>query len=329
MEGHGFNLFAVVQAGRLQAEAVLLMASMAASDPARAYRVILAEPAPGPLWAGDPGIDDPELRAFLAGAGAEFVRFPARVFGQAYPHGNKIEALLALPANEPFLFLDTDTLVLGPLGEVPFDFARPTASLHRSDTWPRLRPGGPGRAEIWGALYDRFGLDFVASQDRSRAPDDWQRYLYFNGGWFFGRCPREFGELFLAYAREVRDDPPPELAGQPLYPWLDQIVLPLVIHRLGGGRDTLPGGLLDGRTTLHYRILALLYARESEARLAWFEALARRNRVKRLLRRYAPFRRMIYGGWGARVRALFPEGCAEMAEREIRQRIRAAGLWLR
>ena len=42
----------------------------------------------------------------------------------------------------------------------------------------------------------------------------------------------------------IRDDPPEALVCQPLYPWLDQIALPLVVHELGGGR---PGPELDGR----------------------------------------------------------------------------------
>ncbi|RMF40416.1 MAG: hypothetical protein D6754_03230 [Alphaproteobacteria bacterium] len=329
MSSSRFNLVFIAQSGRLQAEAVLLMASLEAAEPERSYRVIVAEPEAGPLWPGDPGIDDPEIRAFLARAGAETLRFPSRVFGAAYPYGNKIEVLAHLPEGEPFLFLDTDTLILGPLSEVPFDFDRPAASLRRSDTWPKPRPGGPDRAAIWGALYRRFGLDFAASLDRTRPEEDWQRYLYFNAGFFYGRCPREFGALFLQFARAIRDDPPPELAGQKLDPWLDQVALPLVIHALGGGRDALEPGWLDGRTTLHYRALPLLYARESDEVVARLESLTAPNRVKKLLKRYRPFHRLIYRGDGARIRALFDRDSLPAEERVIRRRIRAAGLWLR
>jgi hypothetical protein len=44
---------------------------------------------------------------------------------------------------------------------------------------------------------------------------------------------------------------------------LDQVALPLVIHGLGGGRDALPSGFLDGTHSCHYRLMPLLFARES------------------------------------------------------------------
>ena len=52
------------------------------------------------------------MRDLLGELGAVFLPFESRVFGASYPYGNKIEALAALP-DEPFLFLDTDTLVTG------------------------------------------------------------------------------------------------------------------------------------------------------------------------------------------------------------------------
>ena len=48
-------------------------------------------------------------------------------------------------------------------------------------------------------------------------------------------------------------------------PWLDQAVLPLVIHSLGGGRPGPALDGLDGDVTCHYRRLPLLYARDPEA----------------------------------------------------------------
>jgi hypothetical protein len=73
-----------------------------------------------------------------------------------------------------------------------------------------------------------------------------------------------FGSRFLEIARGIRDDPPPELVCQSLDPWLDQVALPLVIHDLGGGRDALAPGWLDGSHSCHYRLLPLLYAREAD-----------------------------------------------------------------
>ena len=124
------NLLIVAQAGRLEFEAVILMASLRAHAPDFTGTVFIAEPTPDGAWSGhDTAISDP-CRQLLADFGATIVPFTARHFGAAYPPGNKIEALAVLPAGQPFVFFDTDTLILGPLDRVPFD-GRPTASMRR------------------------------------------------------------------------------------------------------------------------------------------------------------------------------------------------------
>src|SRR6056297_2666367 len=108
--GAGFNIVIVGQAGRLQYEALIFAASLRKMSPGFTGRLLVAEPQPGPLWRNDPRITGDELRARLAELGAEIVPYESRHFGQSYPYGNEIEALLALPADEPFVFFDTDTL---------------------------------------------------------------------------------------------------------------------------------------------------------------------------------------------------------------------------
>ncbi|SMX49534.1 hypothetical protein [Maliponia aquimaris] len=322
------NLLVVAQAGRLTYEAVLFAASLKARG-GDWVRLFVAEPAPGPLWPDDPGIRDAEARALLEALGAEFRRFDSRHFGAAYPYGNKIEALEVLPEGEPFVFFDTDTLILDRLDAVPFDFDRPTASMRREGTWPTVELYGPGYTRTWKALYDRFGLDFDSSLDL-RWPDEyWQRYLYFNAGFFFYRCPKVFGDRFLSYALTVRDDPPEELVCQSVDPWLDQVVLPLVIHGLGGGRDTLPEGLLDGSVSCHYRLLPLLYAREADRVVEVLEEVAAPHRIKKVLKAYDPIKRMIYQGRGQKVRALFDRDDLPRKEQAIRNRIKREGFWMR
>ena len=323
-----FNIVAVVQAGRLQYEAVLLAASLKASDPGFAGKLYLAEPQPGPLWPDDPRVTDGATRELLTSLGAEFVPFESRVFGASYPYGNKIEALAALP-DAPFLFLDTDTMITGALSQVGFDFARPSASMRRENTWPTIELYGPGYNDIWGALYARFGLDFASSLDLGQPDGYWQRYLYFNAGWFFHASPRAFGARFLDYAREIRDDPPPELVCQPLTPWLDQIALPLVIQSFGGGRPGPDLAGLDGAVTCHWRALPPLYARESDAVVAVLEAVAAPNPVKRVLKAYDPFKRLIYQGKGAEARALFDRAALPRREQVIRNTLKRKKLWLR
>ncbi|MGR3374763.1 hypothetical protein [Pseudooceanicola nanhaiensis] len=328
-ERQRFNLAAVVQSGRLQYEAVLLAASLREMSPGFTGRLLLLEPQPGPLWPNDPTVSNKATRRLLESLGAEFVPFESRHFGHAYPYGNKIEALAALPAGENFLFLDTDTLITGELTEVPFDFDRPTASLRREGTWPRLELYGPGYGAIWKSLYDRFGLDYESSLDRSQPDEYWQRYLYFNAGFFFYRDPQAFGELFLRYALGIRDTPPRALELQSLDPWLDQVALPLVIHALGGGRDTLPPGLMDGAVTCHYRVLPLLYAREGDRAVEVLERVAAPQPVKKVLKQYEPMLRMIYQGRGAKVRAMFDRDNLPRKEQAIRNRLKREGFWMR
>ena len=322
-----FNIVAIAQGGRLQYEAVLLAASLRAMDPDFPGRLILAEPF-GPLWPQDPGLQDQPTRALLESLGADFIRFENKAFGASYPYGNKIEALSALP-DEPFLFLDTDTLILSPLSGVAFDFTKPSASMRREGTWPQIELYGPGYAQIWGALCARFGLDYASTLDLSHPAEYWQRHLYFNAGWFFHESPHQFGSRFLRYATDIRDNTPAELACQELNPWLDQIALPMVVHSFGGGR---PGpGLagLDGAVTCHYRTLPLLYARESDAVVKVLEQVAAPNAIKKVLKDYDPFRRVIYQGKGHAARALFDRNDLPRREQMIRNALKREGLWFR
>ena len=324
-----FNILIIAQAGRLQIEALLFAASLKATNPGFAGRLFIAEPQPGPLWPQDPRIADPQTREMLESLGATFLPFESRQFGAAYPYGNKIEALTALPKGEPFVFFDTDTLITGDLGTIGFDFDHPSASMRREGSWPEIELYGPGYAATWKSLYDKFGLDFDSTLDLSQPDEYWGRYLYFNAGWFFYRCPHAFGERFLDYALAIRDDGPEEIVCQSLDPWLDQVALPLVIHALGGGR---PGpGLagLDGEVSCHYRLLPLLYARESDRAIEVLEEIVAPNPIKKLLRGSEAMRKLVFQGKGARIRALFDQNALPRREQMIRNAIKREKLWLR
>ena len=324
-----FNIVIVGQSGRLQYEALLFAASLRHSDPDFTGRLFVAEPQSGPNWPNNPRMSNADARAQLEALGAEIVPFESRHFGADYPQGNKIEALQALPEGTPFVFFDSDTLVTGPLSRVGFDFDRPAASMKREGTWPQIELYGPGYAEIWKSLYDRFGLDFNGSLDLSQPDEYWQRYLYFNAGWFFGPCPVAFGARFTEYATSIRDDPPEALVCQELFPWLDQIALPLVISAFGGGRPGPELDGLDGDVTCHWRVLPLMYARESDRVIEVLETVTAPNRIKKVLKQYDPFKRMIYQGRGQKVRALFDRADLPRREQKIRNRIKSEGFWMR
>ncbi|MEM6887126.1 MAG: hypothetical protein AAF636_03190 [Pseudomonadota bacterium] len=324
-----FNVVVVGQQGRLGYEALLFSASLRASSPGFQGKLFVAEPQPGPLWKRDMRIANSTVREALESHGAQILPFNTRHFGSRYPQGNKIELLRALPKGEPFVFFDSDTLIAEDLTSVPFDFARPSASLRREGTWPKPELYGPGYSEIWKSLYDRFELDFESSLDHDKPDEYWRRYLYFNAGFFYYRCPAIFGALFEQYATSIRDNPPEALSAQSIDPWLDQIALPLVIHKLGGGRNCLPSGYLDGAVSCHYRTFPLLYARESDAVVAHLETVCAPNRLKKVLKGYEPIKRMVYQGRGRKVRALFDQAHLPRREAAIRNRIKSAGLWMR
>lgn len=323
-----FNIIAVVQAGRLAYEAALLIASLRAASPAFAGQVLLAEPMPGRLWPRDPRLPDGPLRKALLDMGAEFIAFESHEFGAPYAIGNKMECLAAMP-DEPFLFLDSDTLITGDLSAVPFDFARPAASMRREGTWPQIELYGPSYYDTWKSLYDLFGLDIGPTIDSTQPEEYWRRYMYFNAGWFFGASAPAFGKRFLDYACTIRDQTPAPVQIQELYPWLDQIALPLVVHAFGGGRPDAALGGMDGDITCHYRLLPLLYARESDRVVAMLERVANDPSLRPILREYEPIRQMVYQNKGRKARALFDRANLPRREQAIRKVLKDNGLWLR
>ena len=323
-----FNIVAIGQSGRLAYEAVLLAASLRARDPDFPGQIFIAEPQPGPRWHGDPRIHDKAICGLLTDLGVTFLPFENALFGSSYPYGNKIEALTALP-DAPFLFLDTDTLILDSFAKATFDFNRPSASMRREGTWPQIELYGPGYGDIWKSLYDRFGLDYASSLDLSQPDEYWKRYLYFNAGWFFHTSPQAFGLRFLDYVKDIALNPPETLVCQEMNPWLDQVVLPLVIHSFGGTRPGPELAGMDGDLTCHYRTLPLLYARESDLAVQVLEEVAGANTVKKVVKDYEPFRRMIYHRKGQAARALFDRANLPVREQAIRNTLKREGLWLR
>lgn len=329
-ERGAFDIVIVAEGGRLTYEAVLFAASLRAAAPDFAGELIIGEPQPGPLWPGDPRIEDAEARSLLEDRlGARIVPFESRYFGASYPHGNKIEILASLPPDRPFVFFDTDTLIKGDIGAVAFDFDRPSASMARENTWPAPPLYGPGYDGIWRAVFDRAGVDFEPSLDTSQPEEHWERYLYFNAGWFFYRCAPTFAGQMIRLMTSLRDDTPAELACQSLTPWLDQIALPAVITALGGGRPGPELDGLDGDVTLHWRALPLLFATADDATLAYFDGVVQPNRVKKVLKSYEPFRRLVYQGRGQKIRDLFDRARLPKQEKMIRNRIKRNKLWMR
>ena len=322
------NIIFVAQAGRLAAEALLFAASLRAASPNYSGRLFAAEPSPGPLWPEDPRINDADTYAALDRLGVEILPFENRFFGASYPNANKIEALACLPA-EPVVFFDSDTLITGNLADLDFDAARPSASMARTGTWPVPELYGPNYEQIWASLYALFGLDFSSSQDISQPADHWERFLYFNAGWFTAPDPQAFANRMLPMMTAIRDTPPPELICQEIYPWLDQIALPLTLHALGGGRPGKNLDDLDGACSWHYQSLATIYARGTDATVDFLGDVTAPNWIKKVLKRHPPFHRLIYRGDGLRVRKSLKERAPALSDEKLRKRLRRMKLWLR
>ena len=323
------TILIVAQNGRLTYEAVLFAVSLRASSPEYVGKLVIAEPTPGPLWSNNPGIVDDAARELLIELGAEVRGFEAQHFGEAYPIGNKVEALSVLEPQSPFIFFDTDTVITGPINEIQFDPDYPSASMARSATWPDPPLYGPSYQEIWQSIYDRFGVDMTPTLDKTRAEDDWERYLYFNAGWFVANDPEPLHAKLIDVMTGLRDAPHAEIASQALFPWLDQIALPLAIAEMGGGRPGFNLADLDGTTSYHWRALPLYYARASDAQVEFLEEITRPNKIKRVLKSYEPFRKFLYQGRGARARNLFDQNNLPQNEETIRKRLKRARLWMR
>lgn len=324
-----FNILILGQNGRLAKEAVLFAASLRRNSPGFRGRLIVAEPQPEGAWEGEDTLIPDAERAYLQACGAEILPFVATHFGKAYPYGNKIEAMALLPAQQPFIFFDSDTLILSPLDAMQIDFSRPSASMRREGTWPKPPLYGPDYADIWGALYQRFGLDMDSTLDLNFGPSDWRRYLYFNAGWYLGDDPATFGARFVDWAAELRADPGPVLACQTLDPWLDQVILPLVVHSLGGGRPGPELDGLDGDVSSHYRSFSLMYARQPDAVLTAFEALAADPEIAAIFAEDEGFQQVYLAGRGqSEIRPLFAHGLYR-TEQPYRAALRWRKLWFR
>ena len=324
-----FNILIIGQSGRLQCEAIMFLANLRQSAPDYKGQVFVVVPQHTERWNSNPTITDPEFRALIKTLGGTTSPFENIHFGEDYPFGNKIEALSVLPEGEPFVFFDTDTLITGAIDSVPFDFERPSALPKVDGTWPVIELYCPRYTATWKSLYDKFKLDFESSLDLSQPDEYWRRYLYFNGGNFYYKCPKIFCERFLNFALAIRDDGPKEIICQSLDPWLDQVALPLVIHSFGGGRDALEAGHLDGAISCHYRLLPLLYARESDLAITTLETANAPNKIKKVVKAYELIRRMVYQKCGAKVRALFDQNNLPREEQQIQKTLKRAGFWMR
>lgn len=250
----------VCEPGRLEAQALLLAASLRSTWPE--LELVAAVPR---------GLPAATSQAFAA-LGVTECKIANPLAGD-YPIGNKLAALGVGAGAGVRVFLDSDMLCLGawdwgvlgthPLAAKPSDLA----------TF--------GNDVLWRELYARFALASPAQRVLSTVSGQLM-HPYFNAGMLAstqaGALAAEWAQVCLAI------DAMPDI--NPRRPWLDQIGLPLAAARLGlavrslGEAWNYPAHikpLLDAPSLVHYHVPAVI-AREP--------ALV--ERVAELLARYPP-----------------------------------------
>ena len=166
-----------------------------------------------------------------------------------------------------------------------------------------------------GRRYRAIAMDTVGFGDSAAAP--WPPSI------------ERWTQVHPDFAQDIRDNRPEPLICQEIYPWLDQIALPLVIQSLGGGRPGPELAELDGNVTCHYRTIPLLYARESDRVVEVLETVAGQKDLRRVLRDWDPVKLMVYQNKGRKARALFDRTHLPLREQILRNTLKREGLWLR
>ena len=197
----------VCEPGRLEAQAVVLAASLREQHPDLQ------------LVAAVPRMPADATRRVLSDLGVQLQSIVNPV-ADDYPIGHKVAALAAGPMEDLRLFLDTDTVCLRPLDWRVLCTHRFAAKSADIATFGDIR--------IWQRLYERFGLD-MPPQRMAASVSEVLMPPYFNAGMM---ATSDAGELALEWARickaiDVMEDI------NPRRPWLDQIALPIAVARRG------------------------------------------------------------------------------------------------
>jgi hypothetical protein len=142
-------------------------------------------------------------------------------FEPKYPIGNKILLCSAEFNTDRVIFLDSDMFVVQSF---------PIATLLQSDI--SVAPAGAktwGSDHSWNYLYTNY-LVGIPQPNRIKLQDGRMSQAYFNAGLISFNTRIGFGNEWLRIARDVDKD----VQVIEKRPWLDQITLPLAIHKVLG-----------------------------------------------------------------------------------------------
>lgn len=212
----------VCQAGDLEIKALLLAASIRRIWGAE-VELVAAVPQPPELW----GVLEPDVVDALEALNVH-IQAVHNPWQREYPIGNKVAAATVQSKRRLRLVLDTDLLCCNVPDLHWPDQARFLAKPADFCTW-----GGDVRD--WQAAYAIAGLENPPRRVVSTVSGA-VMWPYFNSGVVAWKdCP-EFADVWVETCREL--DAHPDVANK--RPWIDQIGLPVAIHRLGGEFATLP-----------------------------------------------------------------------------------------
>lgn len=226
------SIIFVVDGQALEAQSLLLAASLAKHHPDRSQVALIAYVSPR-------SVDSltPATRALYARCGVQMQPLPAAdgIWAKPYPHGNKILACAASRSSKRSLFIDTDTVCLAPLTGMTLQDQSAVAVV------PEGLPTWGKEPDKWTRAYAFFGLAFPEDRVHLTRGRQLAYPPYFNAGLIsFSDLPRPdtgetFAQSWLKTAIEFDHHCP--IKGK--RPWLDQITLPLTMKRFGYGYEVL------------------------------------------------------------------------------------------
>ncbi|MDH2327423.1 hypothetical protein QCN27_11145 [Cereibacter sp. SYSU M97828] len=216
------TIFFIVQGRRLEAQALLLVATLRQHNGDRFPLIAYVPDGPEALA--------PPTRDFLDRCGVD-LRIPdpaPRPWKKPYVHGNKILATASRRGGGHGLFLDTDMVCAAPLDLAPWQ-----------DDSIGLVPEGiaswGAENDRWARAYAHFDLPIPTDRVRLTRRKRAESLPYFNAGMILfpeGRFGAEWLETALDIDHDLR------IGGK--RPWLDQIALPLTLKRFGHRYSVMP-----------------------------------------------------------------------------------------
>jgi hypothetical protein len=205
----------VCQAGEIEAKALLLAASLKNALHCQ-YELIAAVPSPASIW----GELSSDTRRQLDEFGVRIVPIENPI-DPDYKIGNKLACIDMPTRAEKIVFLDSDILCLRDFGDpacLHVPFAAKPADLRTF----------AAATEAWVPLYAAAGVALPRLHLPTTVSGEFG-LPYFNSGVIFVDAGIGFGRNWIDCANAIRVTP--EMREQ--RHWLDQVSLPIAVHRLG------------------------------------------------------------------------------------------------